>query len=324
MASTITTMEIFENLKNIELSSKSRIGETTADIFQTDLQPLLSQPVILHNQPLEPQTIGTDNKPHEQNGLEPHETEVSHNYVNLERQEAAGEEDREKVESVGCIEDQDVAEEIQHEAGEDQHVAGEVQHETGKVQTEAGEAQHEAGEVQHEAREDQHEAGEVQHEAGEVQHEALEVVTRFAADLATQILEEEKEQPETTADHRFISSLVGHTVQTVPTTLAPEPFVVLSNEDKDNTTADEETEEMVVLEDVVVVEKVAVEEEEVNDETSNAPVLDCGKMPVGYFWKREGGTLVLQRLEFDWLLLLWNDFRRDHRWEEVGSEDGEG
>ena len=289
MASTITTMEIFENLKNIELSSKSRIGETTADIFQTDLQPLLSQPVILHNQPLEPQTIGTDNKPHEQNGLEPHETEVSHNYVNLERQEAAGEEDREKVESVGCIEDQDVAEEIQHEA-----------------------------------REDQHEAGEVQHEAGEVQHEALEVVTRFAADLATQILEEEKEQPETTADHRFISSLVGHTVQTVPTTLAPEPFVVLSNEDKDNTTADEETEEMVVLEDVVVVEKVAVEEEEVNDETSNAPVLDCGKMPVGYFWKREGGTLVLQRLEFDWLLLLWNDFRRDHRWEEVGSEDGEG
>ena len=255
MASTITTMEIFENLKNIELSSKSRIGETTADIFQTDLQPLLSQPVILHNQPLEPQTIGTDNKPPEQNGLEPHETEVSHNYVDLERQEAAGEEDREKVESVGCIEDQDVAEEIQHEAGEDQHVAGEVQ------------------------------------------HEALEVVTRFAADLATQILEEEKEEPETTADHRFISSLVGHTVQTVPTTLAPEPFVVLSNEDKDNTTADEETEEMVVVEDVVVVEKVAVEEEEVNDETSNAPVLDCGKMPVGYFWKREGGTLVLSHGE---------------------------
>jgi ribonuclease BN (tRNA processing enzyme) len=125
-------MEIFQNLKNMGLSHKPSLDETTEDIFQSDLQPLLDN--------LGPRDLGihlhSDHQPP----------------VSLPDQNAS--DDQEPV-PVYCK--------------PSKVIAG----------SEAAEA----------------------------------VVAKFATDLAAHILEKEEVVAEAANDHRFIVSLVGHTVQ---------------------------------------------------------------------------------------------------------------
>jgi hypothetical protein len=126
-------MEIFQNLKNMGLSHKPSIDETTEDIFQSDLQPLLDN--------LGPRDLDIHLKPP----------------VSLPDPNAT--DDKEPV--TVCCEPPEVM------------IAG----------SEATEA----------------------------------VVAKFATDLAAHILEKEEAVAEAANDHRFIVSLVGHTVrQEVP------------------------------------------------------------------------------------------------------------
>jgi hypothetical protein len=121
-------MEIFQNLKNMGLSHKPSIDETTENIFQSDLQPLL------------------DN-------LGPRDLDIHHQPpVSLQDQNTSG--DHEPV--TVCCEPPEVI-----------------------ARSEATEA----------------------------------AVAKFATDLAAHILETEETVAEAANDHRFIVSLVGHTVQ---------------------------------------------------------------------------------------------------------------
>jgi hypothetical protein len=121
-------MEIFQNLKNMGLSHKPSIDETTEDIFQSDLQPLLDN--------LGPRDLDIHLQPP----------------VSLQDPNASG--DQEPV-TVSCEPPEVIA---------------------GSEATEA-------------------------------------VVANFATDLAAHILEKEEAVAEAAYDHRFIVSLVGHTVQ---------------------------------------------------------------------------------------------------------------
>jgi hypothetical protein len=127
-------MEIFQNLKNMGLSHKPSIDETTEDIFQSDLQPLLDN---LGPRDLDIHLKSTDHQPP----------------ISLGDKNTSGDQESVRV----CCEPPGVI------------AAG----------SEATEA----------------------------------VVAKFATDLAAHILDKGEAVAEAAYDHRFIVSLVGHTVQ---------------------------------------------------------------------------------------------------------------
>jgi hypothetical protein len=213
-------MEIFENLKNIELSNKAKLSEAAEDIFQTNLhQPLLTKPVILHSQSehvlpeshqnglynhdLPPEeSLSSDLQSEKQNGLQPEEQPIG---------------DLQLIPDLG-LEEQ-----------------GNLQ--SPKEVTSSLDEQLESS------------------NDSEDHQEATEAVTRFAEDLASQIVKEEEAKKQdkkeegdkeeevmlSTHEHLFITSLVSHIV---PMLLQDKDIVQSTNQDAE---IDKEEEEEAAL-----------------------------------------------------------------------------